>query len=387
MKLDRRRARPGRPPVPPGHRHRRRRAPGASAALRAGRRRRGRGLGRVRRAGRGHRGGSRPSRGGAGGRRPGRAPPAARPARPGAASCPPAAEVSQLFGGSPVDRMLAATFEMAVADAELRAAGRSLADDLGVGEGFEAMAVGAVVGIPDGHDLDALRRDGRARRAGRSGPGAAEDRAGLGGRAGARRAGGPPRPRAPGRRQRLLQRGRRGRGGAEPPGRLRRAVHRAAAAAGGPGRPRPAGPRCCRCPSAWTSRSRRRGGSRDALRNGSCAMACLKPARLGGVRATRAAHAACAAAGVPAFVGGFFEAGLGRAVEPGPGGPAEPGRDGPGQRPRGPRRLPRGRPVRLPARGRRLGPGPDRPGVGNHPDAPVLERLEAQRRWFPATYT
>ena len=42
-------------------------------------------------------------------------------------------------------------------------------------------------------------------------------------------------------------------------------------------------------------------------------MACLKPARLGGVRATRAAHAACAAAGVPAFVGGFFEAGLGRA--------------------------------------------------------------------------
>ena len=52
----------------------------------------------------------------------------------------------------------------------------------------------------------------------------------------------------------------------------------------------------------------------DALRNGSCAMACLKPARLGGVRATRAAHAACAAAGVPAFVGGFFEAGLGRAA-------------------------------------------------------------------------
>ncbi len=52
---------------------------------------------------------------------------------------------------------------------------------------------------------------------------------------------------------------------------------------------------------------------KDALRNGSCAMACLKPGRLGGVRATWAAHAACAAAGVPAFVGGFFEAGLGRA--------------------------------------------------------------------------
>ena len=58
--------------------------------------------------------------------------------------------MAQLFGSAPVDRMLAATFEMAVADAELRAAGRSLAEELGVRDGFEAMAVGAVVGIPDG---------------------------------------------------------------------------------------------------------------------------------------------------------------------------------------------------------------------------------------------
>ena len=72
---------------------------------------------------------------------------------------PTNAEVSQLFGGSPVDRMLAATFEMAVADAELRATGRSLADELGVTEGFEALAVGAVVGIPDDHDVTALRKE------------------------------------------------------------------------------------------------------------------------------------------------------------------------------------------------------------------------------------
>ena len=72
---------------------------------------------------------------------------------------PAAAGVAQLFGGTPVDRMLAATFEMAVADAELRAAGRSLADDLGVGEGFQALAVGAVVGIPDGRDIAALRQE------------------------------------------------------------------------------------------------------------------------------------------------------------------------------------------------------------------------------------
>jgi hypothetical protein len=25
--------------------------------------------------------------------------------------------------------------------------------------------------------------------------------------------------------------------------------------------------------------------------------------------------------------------------------------------------------------------------VGNPPEGPVLEKLEAQRRWFPATYT
>ena len=72
---------------------------------------------------------------------------------------PLGAEVPHLFGGSPADRMLAAAFEMAVTDAELRTEGRSLADALGIEEGFEAMAVGAVVGIPQGHDLSALRAE------------------------------------------------------------------------------------------------------------------------------------------------------------------------------------------------------------------------------------
>ncbi len=53
---------------------------------------------------------------------------------------------------------------------------------------------------------------------------------------------------------------------------------------------------------------------RDALRYGACQVACLKPARLGGVVATRAALAHCVAAGVPAFVGGFFETGLARSA-------------------------------------------------------------------------
>ena len=66
---------------------------------------------------------------------------------------PRAAEVPQLFGSSPADRMLAAAFEMAVADAELREDGRSLAASLGTGPGFETLPVGAVVGIPADRDL------------------------------------------------------------------------------------------------------------------------------------------------------------------------------------------------------------------------------------------
>jgi len=50
----------------------------------------------------------------------------------------------------------------------------------------------------------------------------------------------------------------------------------------------------------------------QALRYGACEVACLKPARLGGLLAAQRAHDLCLAAGVPAFVGGFFEAGLAR---------------------------------------------------------------------------
>ncbi len=67
-------------------------------------------------------------------------------------------EVAQLFSTSPVDRMMASVLEMAVIDAELRAAGESLATCLGVGAGFRSVPVGAALGIPAGGDLDALRR-------------------------------------------------------------------------------------------------------------------------------------------------------------------------------------------------------------------------------------
>ncbi len=299
---------------------------------------------------------------------------------------PSAAEVAQLFGSAPVDRLLAATFEMAVADAELRAAGRSLAEDLGVGKGFEAMAVGAMVGIPDGHDVAELRReveavvrDGAARVRLKIEPGWEIE---------------PVRVVRADHPDLVLQVDANGSFGAgvEDVAVLSRMAEFDVLCIEQPLPPADlvAHAQLARllpvpiCLDESLSTPRR---VNDALRNGACAMACLKPARLGGVRATRAAHAACAAAGVPAFVGGFFEAGLGRAsnlalaarlsqdatgLVSDVGDPAEylavdpcgypPARDGW---------------VRV----------PDAPGVGNAPDTAVLQRLDALRRWFPATYT
>src|SRR5580692_824035 len=288
---------------------------------------------------------------------------------------PAAAGVAQLFGGTPVDRMLAATFEMAVADAELRAAGCSVADDLGVGEGFHALAVGAVVGIPDGRDIAALRQevdavveDGAARVRLKIEPGWVVE---------------PVRAVRADHPDVVLQVDANGSFGTDaedvavlsrladfdvlciehplPPADL--VAHAQLAQV----LPVPI------CLDESLSTPRR---VSDALRNGSCAMACLKPARLGGVRSTRAAHAACAAAGVPAFVGGFFEAGLGRASnlalaarlsQDATGLVSDVG-DPAGYLAVDPCGYPPVRAgwVRVPAA----------PGVGNPPDAAVLERLE-----------
>jgi o-succinylbenzoate synthase len=299
---------------------------------------------------------------------------------------PSAAEVAQLFGSAPVDRMLAATLEMAVADAELRVGGRSLAADLGVGEGFEALAVGAVVGIPDGHDVGTLReevdaavRDGAARVRLKIEPGWEIE---------------PVRAVRADHPALVLQVDANGSfsAGAEDVAVLNELAEFDVLCIEQPLPPadlvalaqlaRSVAVPICLDESLSTPRR-----VTDALRNGACAVACLKPARLGGLRATRVAHAACAAAGVPSFVGGFFEAGLGRAsnlalaarlgqdatgLVSDVGNPAEylavdpcgypPVRDGW---------------VRVPAG----------PGVGNPPDAAILRELSAQRRWFPATYT
>ena len=299
---------------------------------------------------------------------------------------PSAAEVPRLFGTAPADRMLAAAFEMAVWDAELRAEGRSVADALGTGAGFEAMAVGAVVGIPAGRDLGALRAEaaaavhaGAARLRLKIEPGWDLE---------------PVRAVRADHPDLVLQvdaNGSYSAGEADvavlsrlaefdvlcieqplPPADL--VAHAQLARV----LPVPI------CLDESLSTPRR---VADALRNGACAMACLKPARLGGVRATWAAHAACAAAGVPVFVGGFFEAGLGRSsnlalaarlsqdatgLVSDLGDPADYLSVDPCGYPPvvgGWVRVPTG------------------PGVGNRPDDAVLGRLDARRRWFVATYT
>ncbi len=224
---------------------------------------------------------------------------------------PGGAEVAQLFGSSPVDRMLSAVLEMAVADLELRQAGQSLAARLGVTAGVESMPVGAALGIPEGRQVDALLTSvgeavtsgiGRVRlkiepgwdlepvravrdafpdlvlQADANGSYRINDAAHL---------------------DRLGEFGLTCLEQPLPPADLVALAQLAA---------RLSVPVCL---DESLSSPRR---VLDALRNGACRVACLKPGRLGGLRATLIAHAACVEAGVPVFVGGFFEAGLGRAA-------------------------------------------------------------------------
>jgi O-succinylbenzoate synthase len=125
----------------------------------------------------------------------------------------------------------------------------------------------------------------------------------------------------------------------------------------------------------------------DALRNKACAYACLKPGRLGGVRATRSAHAACAEAGVPAFVGGFFETGLGRASNLAVAARLSQDATGLVSDLGDPADYLSVDPCGYPEVVDGWVRVPGEPGVGNPPGAGVLAALEAERRWFPATYT
>jgi len=299
---------------------------------------------------------------------------------------PTGAEVPQLFAASPVDRMLAAAFEMAVWDAELRAGGRSLADALGTGPGFDAMPVGGVVGIPADRDLATLRAEVAACVS----AGAARVRLKI-------EPGWELAPVAAARADHptlVLQVDANGsyRGSDEDVAVLSRLADYDVLCIEQPLPPADlvAHAQLARvlpvpiCLDESLSTPRR---VRDALRNGSCAMACLKPARLGGARAAWAAHAACAEAGVPAFVGGFFEAGLGRAANLALAARLNEDTSGLVSDVGDPADYLSVDPCGYPPVVNGWVRVPGGPGVGSWPDEAVLERLHARRRWFPATYT
>ena len=299
---------------------------------------------------------------------------------------PHGAEVPRIFGSSPVDRMLAASVEMAVTDAELRAEARSLADALGIERGFEAMAVGAVVGIPQGHDLSVLRAEvdtavhaGAARVRLKIEPGWELE---------------PVRAVRADHPDLVLQVDANGsyRAGVEDVALLSRLADFGVLCIEQPLPPadlvahaelaRVLPVPICLDESLTTPRR-----VTDALRNGACAMACLKPGRLGGMRATRVAHAACAAAGVPAFLGGFFEAGLGRASNLALAARLSQDATGLVSDLGDPADYLSVDPCGYPPVAGGWVRVSEEPGVGNSPEDAILAGLNARRRWFAATYT
>jgi O-succinylbenzoate synthase len=297
---------------------------------------------------------------------------------------PAETEVAQLFASSAVDRMLAAAFEMAAADLELRLAGRALGASLEVGPGFASVPVGSAIGIPDDHDLGVLRAQ------------VAEAVAAGAGRIRLKIQPGWDLAPVEAVRQAfphlVLQADANGsyqledaehldRLGAFDLACLEQPLPPADLIAVAELRTRISVPVCL---DESLSSPRR---VLDALRNGACQVACLKPGRLGGLRATRVAHAACVAANVPVFIGGFFEAGLGRAsnlalaarlAQDAPGLVGDLG-DPAGYLSVDPCGYPKVRDgwVRV----------PDQPGVGGWPDELTVAELGGQRRWFAATYT
>jgi O-succinylbenzoate synthase len=294
---------------------------------------------------------------------------------------PEAVEVARLYNTDAVGKMSAAAIEMAVLDAELRSAGTPLATRLGAA--LRPVAVGAVAGIPAGHRLgalvdavDALVDQGYARVRLKIEPGwdfwpvksVRERHPSLALQADAN--GG-------------YQMGADGEDGAErlvalDPFELA-CIEQPLAPSDLPGHAELAKrletPICL--DESLTSLRR----LADAIRSGACAVACLKPARLGGLFAARRAEIMCVEAGVPAFVGGFFESGLARSANASlaarggfslAGDLSDPG----GYLVCDPCGYPE-------VRGGSVIPSAE-PGVGPHPSAAAIEDLTEGCSWFSA---
>jgi O-succinylbenzoate synthase len=120
----------------------------------------------------------------------------------------------------------------------------------------------------------------------------------------------------------------------------------------------------------------------EALRYGACSVACLKPSRLGGLLAARRAVVACREAGVGAFIGGFFETGLGRSANL-----AVASLDGvtlPGDL-SAPSSYLEGDPFDYPEPVAGMVPVPTVPGVAGRPDRDALRRATGALTWVPGS--
>ncbi len=124
----------------------------------------------------------------------------------------------------------------------------------------------------------------------------------------------------------------------------------------------------------------------EAVASGACSVVCVKPARLGGIARALDVVAWCTAAGVPWWVGGMFESGLGRRVTTALG--ALPGTSLPGDLAppdaylAGDLVAPTATRVD-PGTGRLLVPVPDGPGLAPPPDPDALAAFGVDRVEVP----
>lgn len=115
-----------------------------------------------------------------------------------------------------------------------------------------------------------------------------------------------------------------------------------------------------------------------AVELGACRVACLKPPRLGGLAAGRQALARCRVAGIRAFVGGYFETGLARAAHATLGG--LPGCELPGDLCPPGSYLPD--PCGYPSIDQGMVLLHQQPGVGRRPSAERLSTDGTERQWL-----
>jgi O-succinylbenzoate synthase len=230
---------------------------------------------------------------------------------------PPAPVVSRLFGSGGCSQTVGAVLEMAVLDAELRASGGSLADRLGA-TGVP-VAAGAVVGIPADRLIPTLVANvgsvvGRGYRRVRlkiePGWDVAPVRAvreaypelAVQADANGSYVLDPDDPTAPSSARRLEGLDGTGLTCVEQPLAPSDLVGHAELA------------RRLDTPIALDESLSSPRRLNEAISYGACEVACLKPPRLGGLLAARAAQRTCLDAGIPAFVGGFFETGFARSA-------------------------------------------------------------------------